>query len=174
MHHRLVFLRSICYWCGPAQYFPFYLILCYIAKHSYFVGIGPICYIELTCILTPPPPLSIGSNIGLKTMRYFFNAHIFQMLLSWHLIMFYALFGAEYGKCTVCIYIYIYITCINTQRKATAPFDNNLFVSPPHSKHWKTEIYRLLADRGEGDRDFDLNCLDSVILRQYNTVTNQC
>ena len=30
------------------------------------------------------------------------------------------------------------------------------------------------ADRCEGDRDSDLNRLDSVILRQNTTVTNQC
>ena len=46
--------------------------------------------------------------------------------------------------------------------------------SPKHRKHRKTEIYRGSDDRGEGDCDFDLNRLDSVILRQYTTLTNQC
>ena len=43
-----------------------------------------------------------------------------------------------------------------------------------HVKHWKTELYLGSADFGEGDQDSDLNSLDSVIIRQYNTVTNQC
>ena len=35
-------------------------------------------------------------------------------------------------------------------------------------------LYQGSADCCEGDRDSDLNRLDSVILRQYATVTNQC
>ena len=42
----------------------------------------------------------------------------------------------------------------------------------PHRNHWKTELYWGLADCGEVDRDSDLNCLASVILRDYTTVTN--
>ena len=41
-------------------------------------------------------------------------------------------------------------------------------------KHLKTERYRGLANCGEVDYEFDLNRLDSVIRRQFTTVTNQC
>ena len=43
-----------------------------------------------------------------------------------------------------------------------------------HRKHWNTDLYCGLVDCGEGDLDSDLNRLASVIVRQYNTVTNQC
>ena len=36
------------------------------------------------------------------------------------------------------------------------------------------EPYWGSADFIEGNRDSDLNCLDQLIIRQYNTVTNQC
>ena len=42
------------------------------------------------------------------------------------------------------------------------------------SKHWNTEIYWGLANSGERDHDSDIILLDSVIFRQYITVTNQC
>ena len=37
--------------------------------------------------------------------------------------------------------------------------------TPTHSKHWNEELYRGQADRGEVDRESDLNHLDLVILR---------
>ena len=60
--------------------------------------------------------------------------------------------------------VYIYLPCINTQLRATAPFYNIHVISPLHSKHLTTEIYQVSADRSEGDRDYDLNCLASAIL----------
>ena len=70
--------------------------------------------------------------------------------------------------------VYIYFPCINTQQRATSPFNDTPVISPPHSKHLKTGIYQGSADCCEVDCDSDLNCLASVILRQYTTVTNQC
>ena len=46
--------------------------------------------------------------------------------------------------------------------------------SPTQSKHLKTGLYQRLADCCEVDRDSDLIYLNSVILRQYTTVTNWC
>ena len=40
----------VCIGRGPAQDSPFDIVLWYIAKNSYFVGIGPILDVELTCI----------------------------------------------------------------------------------------------------------------------------
>ena len=82
-------------------------------------------------------------------------------------------FGAETGKMHI-MQVYIYFPCINTQRQATAQFNETPLISPPHSKHLKTGIYHGLADHCEGDHDSDLNILASVILSQYSTVTNQC
>ena len=62
----------------------------------------------------------------------------------------------------------------NQQHHSTTPFDDTPFISNPHSKHLKTDLYQGSADFGEGGRDSDLNRLASVFLRQCTTVTNQC
>ena len=42
-----------------------------------------------------------------------------------------------------------------------------------HKENIKIRGYiRGLANRIEGDPDFDINCLNSVIIRQYTNVTN--
>ena len=46
--------------------------------------------------------------------------------------------------------------------------------SPTKIKHRKTGIYLGAADSCEEYRDSDLNRLDSVMFRHYNSVTNQC
>ena len=43
-----------------------------------------------------------------------------------------------------------------------------------HNKHLNTDLYRGSDDHSEVDCDSDSNNLDSVILRQYTDVTNQC
>ena len=45
---------------------------------------------------------------------------------------------------------------------------------PTHIKHLTTDPYTGLYDNGEEYCESDLNCLASVILRRYTTVTNQC
>ena len=54
-----------------------------------------------------------------------------------------------------------------TQAKQTLKYATN-------NKHLNTDLYRGLEDRSEVDCDSDSNHLDSVILRQYTNVTNQC
>ena len=86
-------------------------------------------------------------------------------------------FGAESGKVSFCRYISIFPASThsdNQQHHLTTPFDDTPFISNPHSKHLKTDLYQGSADFGEGGRDSDLNRLASVILRQNTTVTNQC
>ena len=65
-----------------------------------------------------------------------------------------------------CIYlkVNIYFPCINTQRRATAPFDEIPVISPLQRKLWTTGIYQGSADCCEGYRESDLNCLASAIL----------
>ena len=46
--------------------------------------------------------------------------------------------------------------------------------SPAQSKYFKTGIYQSSDNCCEGYHNYDINCLVSVILRQYNTVTNRC
>ena len=60
--------------------------------------------------------------------------------------------------------VYIYFPWINSQWRATAPFNDTPIISPLQSKHWKSGIYQGLDDRCEVDCDSDLNRLDSAIL----------
>ena len=59
----------ITYRRGTSQYFPFGIILCYIAKKSYFVVIGPIRNVDITCIFRPVFPFVVVSKIGISTIR---------------------------------------------------------------------------------------------------------
>ena len=56
---------------------------------------------------------------------------------------------------------------------STSTTSQNIW-SPTLSKLRKKGLYRGSTDSCEGDSDFDLNRLESVILMQYTTVTNQC
>ena len=52
-------------------------------NNSYFVGIGPIFDVEITCIFRPVfLPLYILLNIGISTITLFLLHICFQMLLS--------------------------------------------------------------------------------------------
>ena len=58
----------------PLQYHS----LVHSKNNSYFLGIGPIRDIRFTCIFRPICfPLCVVSKIGLSTIRYFFNTHMF-------------------------------------------------------------------------------------------------
>ena len=51
---------------------------------------------------------------------------------------------------------------------------SQIYWSPTQRKHWKTGLYQWSADNCEGESEYDLNCLASVIIRQYTIITNQC
>ena len=53
--------------------------------------------------------------------------------------------------------VYIYLPCINTQQRATAPFDGTPII--PSSDHLKTGLYQGSDDRCEGDGNYDLICM---------------
>ena len=80
-------------WRGPDQDVPFDIILWYIAKKSCFLGIGPIRDVELTCIFRLVSSLCTLNPRYVSVLYHNFLMHIFfQMLLSWHWIMFCTLF----------------------------------------------------------------------------------
>ena len=53
--------------------------------------------------------------------------------------------------------VYIYLTCINTQERATAPFDNNSVIS--YSNHQKRGLNQWSADRCLSDSAISDNIL---------------
>ena len=122
----------------------------------------------LTCF----PPWYVVSKKGISTIRYFFISICFQMFLSWHWTIFCTLFWCKIRK-THILKIYIYFPSINTQQQSTEPFNNTPVISHQHIKHSKTGLYEGLYDCFEVDRESDLKHIASVILRQYNTITNQ-
>ena len=63
--------------------------------------------------------------------------------------------------------IYIYLTCINTQQRATAPFYDTPVISS--SDHQKTGLYQGLSDHCEGDRNSDL-----IFLLQKSQAIQYC
>ena len=78
-------------------------------NNSHFVGIGPICDIESTCIFCPIFSLC---NLYIRYVSLLLNKfliHIcYQMLLSWHWIMFCVLFWCRIWNNAHCVGIYIY------------------------------------------------------------------
>ena len=60
--------------------------------------------------------------------------------------------------------VYIYFPCINTQRQATALFDDTPVISTPHRKYLKIRIYQGFVNRCEVDLDSVFNRLDSATL----------
>ena len=112
---------------------PQYNSIVHSKTNFYFLGIGPICYVDLTCIFRPvSPPLYVVSKIGLINNVLI---HIsFQIFLSWHCIIFCDLFLCRIRKNYI-LKLYIYFPYINTQRRPTAQFDDTTGISPPHSKN---------------------------------------
>ena len=60
--------------------------------------------------------------------------------------------------------VYIYLPCINTQLRITAPFDNTSVISS--NNHQKTGLYQGSANCCELDRNSDLICL----LQKYHEI----
>ena len=60
--------------------------------------------------------------------------------------------------------VHVYLLRINTQRRKTAPFNNNTVISS--SNFQKTVLYQGSADRCEGDSNSDIICL----LQQSQTI----
>ena len=100
-----------------------------------------------------PPPLYVGSKIGLITIKYFLIHIYFKMLLSWHWIMFCALFWCKIRKMFI-LKVYIYLPCINTQRQAKSRFENTPVISS--SDHQKTGLYQGSENCCEGYHSSDL------------------
>ena len=93
-------------WSSP-RYLLRYHSLVHSKNNSYFVGIAPICDVELTCIFWPVFTFVHCIEDSYQYYKIIFLIHIcFQMLLSWHWIMFCALFWCRIWKCTFCRYIY--------------------------------------------------------------------
>ena len=76
-------------------------------KKTYFLEIGPIRYVKLTCIFLPFLSLYVVSKIGLGTI-YFLIHTCFQMLSSWNWIMFCALFWCIIRKNVYFEVIYLF------------------------------------------------------------------
>ena len=65
-------------------------------------------------------------------------------------------FGAE-SETMFILKVYIYLPCINTQKRAISPFYDTPVISS--SEHQKTGLYQGSADRFEGYRNSHLICL---------------
>ena len=87
-------------------------------------------------------PLYVVLKIGLSIITSILIHIYFLMLLLWHWIIFYTLFWCRIRKIFI-LKVYIYIPCINTQRKSTAPFDDTPIISPLHSEHSTTGVYHV-------------------------------
>ena len=75
-------------------------------------------------------------------------------------------FGAKFGKMFI-FKVYIYLPRINTQKQATALFDNTPVISS--SDHQKKRLYQGSANRFEGDHNSDL-----VLLLQKSQAIHFC
>ena len=108
-------------WSSPRCPF-LYHSLVHSKNNSYFVGIGPICDVDLTCIfLTCFFPFYVVSKIGLSTITHILIHICFQMLLSWHWIMFCTLFWCRIRNNVrfECLYLFTlhqHIATSNEQR----------------------------------------------------------
>ena len=65
-------------------------------------------------------------------------------------------FGAEFETMFV-LKVYIYLSCINTHRRATEPLDDTPVIS--YIEHQKTGLHQGSADCCKGDQNSDLICL---------------
>ena len=160
-------------WSRPS--FPlWYHYLVHSENNSYFVVIVPICDVEHTCIFWP-----VFSFVHCIKDRYqyytmIFITHLFSnvviMTLNYVLC---PILVKNLEKCTFWRYIYI-------SHASTHSDDQQHHLTTLQLYHLHTENIEVCGSiRGrtivaKGYCDSDLIRLDSVIIRQYTTVTNQC
>ena len=159
------FKNPVMMWSSPRCPLQYHSLV-HSENNSYFLGIGPIHYVDLTCIFRLFFPFYVVPKIGLSTITYFLIYICFQMLLSWHWIMFCTLFWCRIWKMII-LKAFIYLPCINTQWRAIAPFEENSFISSRDNQ--KTGLYQGSADRCEGYRNSDL-----IRLIQKSQAINYC
>ena len=124
-------------------------------KNSYFVRMGPIRDVELSCkYLTIFPPMCIVSKIGLSTITQICNTHHFSnvviMILGYFL---YPIFGEE-DEIMFIYKVFIYLPCINTQQQTTATFYITHVISS--SDHQTPRLYQGSANPCEGYRNSNI------------------
>ena len=160
---------------GPDQDFPFNLILWYGAKkillyrnrtnfwcrsHMYF---RPVFF-----------PLYVVLKIGLSTIRYFFNTHLFSNIFIMTLNYFLCPISVQNPENVHFEGINLFPLHQHTETINSTIRRKSRYITSTHCKNWKTGIYQGSAECCDGDCDSDLNRLASVVLRQYTTVTNHC
>ena len=133
-----------------------------------YVVYNPYSYSELSTfvlfILSQDKPaevhlLILYFNLHLNTSFYHILFVIITKLCLDHKSQIYSL-----------CHIFKHIVLLQTSKSTTS---RKLWLSR-HIKNLKKNLYQGSADCGEGDQDSDLNCLDKMIVRKYNNVTNQC
>ena len=71
-----------------------------------------------------------------------FNTLVFKYCYHDIGLCFVPYFSAESRKMFI-LKVYVYLPCINTQRRATSPFDDTPVISPLQRKHWTTWHYHV-------------------------------
>ena len=117
--------------------------LLYCKKKSYFFGIGLIPYVDLTCIFRPIFPFvrCIEDRSQYYNMIFYYK-YVFKCFYHDIELCFVPYFGVEFWKMFI-LKVYIYLPCINTQRRVTVPFDDTTVISPLQSEHWTTGHYQV-------------------------------
>ena len=162
----IIFCAYQLMWYSPrCSLWSHYLI--HSENNSYFVGIGPTCDVVLTCIFRPS--FSFVYFIEDRSQYYNINfqyTSVFKCCYHFIELYFVPYFGAEFETMLI-LKVYIYLPCINTQRRATVLFDNTPFISS--RDHQKTGLYQVSANCCEGDCNSDL-----IRLLQKSQSTHYC
>ena len=161
-------------WTGSSPRCPlWYHSLVYSKNNCYFVRIGPIHDIDLTCTFRPFFPFLQCIKDRYQYYMIMFNKHLFSNVVI--MALNYILFPILVQNLEKCTFLGIYLFSLH-QHTATSNIiiqQHSIYINSTQ-EHWKKELYRGLSYTGEGDRNSDLNFLLLLILSQCTTVTNQC